>query len=172
LFPGIRLGFVVAPPWAKRTLTAAKQVTDWHQPVLEQDALASFISEGHMARHVRKMRKMYAERRELMMSGLQAHFGSWLEPIPASGGMHMSALARESLDYDAIARSARQRNMDVRSLRTMSPSGTGQNGLVFGYGATAPDAITDGLLQLRRLFPATGPTKYVRGGSRSAAAPR
>ena len=172
LFPGIRLGFVVAPPWAKRALTAAKQVTDWHQPVLEQDALAAFISEGHMARHVRKMRKLYAERRELMMSGLQAHFSPWLEPIPASGGMHLTALARESLDYDAIAHSARQRNMDVRSLRTLSANRDGQAGLVFGYGATAPEAITEGLLQLRRLFPASGPTKYARGGARSAAVPR
>jgi GntR family transcriptional regulator/MocR family aminotransferase len=172
LFPGIRLGFVVAPPWAKRALTAAKQVTDWHQPVLEQDALASFISEGHMARHVRKMRKLYAERRELMMSGLQAHFSPWLEPIPASGGMHLTALAGEMLDYDAIARGARQRNMDVRSLQTLSANGNGQTGLVLGYGATAPQAITEGLLQLRRLFPPSGPTKYLRGGARSAAAPR
>ena len=95
LFPGIRLGFVVAPPWARRALATAKQCSDWHSPVLEQDALASFISEGHMARHVRKMRKLYSERRELMMSGLQTHFSPWLEPIPASGGMHLTALARE-----------------------------------------------------------------------------
>ena len=172
LFPGIRLGFVVTPPWAKRALTAAKQVTDWHQPVLEQDALASFISEGHMARHVRKMRKLYAERRELMLSGLQTHFSQWLEPIPASGGMHLTALAREALDYDSIARSARQRNMDVRSLGTFSANGSGQTGLIFGYGATAPEAMIEGFLQLRRLFPASGPTKYTRGGARAAAAPR
>jgi GntR family transcriptional regulator/MocR family aminotransferase len=118
------------------------------------------------------MRKLYAERRELMMSSLQAHFSPWLEPIPASGGMHLTALAREMLDYDAIARSARQRNMDVRSLQTLSANGNGQIGLVLGYGATAPQAITEGLLQLRRLFPPSGPTKYLRGGARSAAAPR
>jgi GntR family transcriptional regulator/MocR family aminotransferase len=172
LFPGIRLGFVVTPPWAKRTIRAAKQVTDWHQPVLEQDALAAFISEGHMARHVRKMRKLYAERRELMISGLQAHFSAWLDPIPASGGMHLTALAREALDFDVIARNARQKNMDVRSLRALSMSGHCQAGLVLGYGATSPEGITEGLLQLRRLFPATGPVKYVRGGARSAMAPR
>ena len=172
LFPGIRLGFVVTPPWAKRTLRSAKQVTDWHQPVLEQDALAAFISEGHMARHVRKMRKLYAERRELMMSGLQTHLGAWLDPIPASGGMHLTALAREPLDFDAIARTARQRNMDVRSLRALSAGGDCQAGLVLGYGATSPDGITEGLMQLRRLFPATGPSKYVRGGARSAVASR
>ena len=162
LFPGIRLGFIVTPPWARRALTVAKQVTDWHQPVLEQDALATFISEGHMARHVRKMRKLYAERKELLMSGLQAHFSPWLEPIPSSGGMHLTALAREPLDYDAIVRSARQRNMDIRSLQALSLNGAGQAGLVLGYGATAPEGITAGLLQLRRLFPPTGPAKHAR----------
>ena len=171
LFPGIRLGFVVAPPWARRALTSAKQVTDWHQPVLEQDALASFISEGHMARHVRKMRKLYAERRELLLSGLQAHFSSWLDPVPASGGMHLTALARESIDFDTLVRNARQHNMDVRSLRQFSANRDGPTGLVLGYGATAPEALMEGLLRLRRLFPATGPVVYARGGARSIAAP-
>ena len=172
LFPGIRLGFVVAPPWARRALMTAKQCSDWHSPVLEQDALAAFISEGHMARHVRKMRKLYSERRELMMSGLQSHFSPWLEAIPSSGGMHLTALARESIDIDAIVRSARQRNMDLRSLRSYWENGNGQAGLVMGYGATGPDALTEGLLELRRLFPASAPARAVRGGSRSIAAPR
>jgi len=172
LFPGIRLGFVVAPPWARRAVANAKQCSDWHSPVLEQDALASFISEGHMARHVRKMRKLYSERRELMMSGLQTHFSPWLELIPSSGGMHVTALARESIDIDAIVRSARQRNMDLRSLRSFWGSDSGQPGLVLGYGATGPEALTEGLLELRRLFPASTPARVVRGGSRSVAAPR
>jgi GntR family transcriptional regulator/MocR family aminotransferase len=125
-----------------------------------------------MARHVRKMRKVYSERRELMMSGLQTHFSPWLEPIPSSGGMHVTALARESIDIDAIVRSARLRNMDLRSLRSFWESGTGQAGLVMGYGGTGPEALTEGLLQLRRLFPASPPARVVRSGSRSVAAPR
>jgi GntR family transcriptional regulator/MocR family aminotransferase len=172
LFPGIRLGFVVAPPWARRALINAKQVSDWHSPVLEQDALAAFISEGHMARHVRKMRKLYSERRELMMSGLQAHFSPWLEPIPSSGGMHLTALLRESVDLDAIVRSARQRNMEVRSLRAYHVNNDGEAGIVLGYGATGPEALTEGLLQLRRLFPASGPARVARSGSPLIAAPR
>jgi DNA-binding transcriptional MocR family regulator len=86
--------------------------------------------------------------------------------------MHLTALAREALDFDAIARTARQRNMDIRSLRALSANGDCQAGLVMGYGATSPEGITEGLLQLRRLFPATGPVKYVRGGARSAIASR
>lgn len=172
LFPGIRMGFVVAPHWARRALSTAKEVSDWHSPVLEQDALAAFISEGHMARHVRKMRKVYSERRELMMSGLQAHFSPWLEPIPSSGGMHMTALVRESVDIDLIVRSARQRNMEIRSLRAYSANRDGQAGLVMGYGATGSEALTEGLLQLRRLFPPSAPVRIARSGPPLVAAPR
>lgn len=175
LYPGIRLGFVVTPPWARRAVITAKQACDWHSPVIEQDALAAFISEGHMARHVRKMRKLYSERRELIMSGLQAHFSPWLEPIPSSGGMHLTALVRESIDIDTIARNARQRNMELRSLRGYFLDGEGLNGhghagLVMGYGAMTPNALTEGLLQLRRLFPANSPARVARGGSPSVAA--
>jgi GntR family transcriptional regulator/MocR family aminotransferase len=145
---------------------------DWHAPVLEQDALAAFIGEGHMARHVRKMRKLYSERRELMMSGLQAHFSPWLEPIPSSGGMHLTALVRESIDIDTVVRNARQRNMELRSLRSYSLNGDGQAGLVIGYGATSPEALTEGLIELRRLFPAYTPVRVVRSGLPSLAAPR
>lgn len=169
LFPGIRLGFVVAPSWARRALTHAKQACDWHSPLLEQDALAAFIGEGHMARHVRKMRKLYSERRELVMTTLQTHFAPWLDPIPSSGGMHLTALSRESIDIDAIVRNARQKGMDLRSLRGYSANGTGPTGLVVGYGASSPEALSEGLIQLRRLFPASGPARVVRGGARSAA---
>jgi GntR family transcriptional regulator/MocR family aminotransferase len=172
LFPGIRLGFVVAPPWARRALITAKQCADWHSPVMEQDALAAFISEGHLARHVRKMRKLYSERRELMMSSLQTHFSPWLESIPSSGGMHLTALVRESIDIETIVRSARQRNMDVRSLRSFWDDGNGQAGLVMGYGSSGPEALTEGLLQLRRLFPASAPARAVWGSSRLVAESR
>jgi len=172
LFPGIRLGFVVVPPWARRALISVKQAVDWHSPVLEQDALAAFIGEGHMARHVRKMRKIYSERRELMMSTLQAHFNPWLDPIPSSGGMHLTAVIRESIDVDSLIRASRQHNMEIRSLRSYSMNAGSPPGLVIGYGASGTEALTEGLLELRRLFPATNPARVVRTGSSSLVATR
>ena len=100
------------------------------------------------------MRKIYSERRELVVSGIQTHFSQWLEPIPASSGLHLTAISRSSVDIDSIVRSARQRNMDVRSLRSFFAGGNTSDGLVLGYGATPPEGLTAGLLQLRRLFPA------------------
>src|SRR4030095_13892990 len=92
-FPGIRIGFVVAPPWARQALTAAKQCADWYCSALDQGTLGAFIEEGHLARHVRKMREVYRTRHEVLLEGLRRHFGRWLEPVPSMGGMHPAALA-------------------------------------------------------------------------------
>jgi GntR family transcriptional regulator / MocR family aminotransferase len=107
-----------------------------------------------------------------MMGELQTHFSQWLEPIPSSGGLHLTALLREPVDLDAIVRNARQRNLDVRSLRGYSANGDGQEGLVLGYGATDARAIAEGLLELRRLFPASTPSRVTRSSPPLVAAPR
>lgn len=101
LFPGIRLGFVVAPEWARRALGAAKQCADWHCCVLTQDTLAAFIEEGHLARHVRRMRSLYAARRAALLDGLRTHFSGWLDPVPSAAGLHLCALADASVDMEA-----------------------------------------------------------------------
>src|SRR5262249_49635926 len=83
LFPALRVGFVVTPPWARPALVRAKRLTDWHGPVLAQDTLAPFIAEGHLARHVRKMRRIYGERRAVLLSALARHCAGRVMPIPS-----------------------------------------------------------------------------------------
>ncbi len=91
LFPALRLGYAVVPQWARAALVSAKQLCDWHGAVLAQDTLASFIAEGHLARHVRKMRRIYGERRALLLRAIARECGERLAPIAsevraASGG--------------------------------------------------------------------------------------
>lgn len=117
LFPGIRLGFVVAPPWARRALVVAKACSDMHCAVVEQDTLAAFIAEGHMARHVRRMRSVYAARLRVLLACLRDDFGRWLEPIPSLAGLHVAALARVPTDMDAVAERAREAGVGVYPLR-------------------------------------------------------
>jgi GntR family transcriptional regulator/MocR family aminotransferase len=153
LFPGIRLGFVVAPPWAQRALAAAKQCADMHCAVLEQDTLAMFIAEGHMARHVRRMRRIYAARLDVLLTCLRRDFSRWLEPIPSVAGLHMAALAKSSVDLDVIAKRARELDVGVYPLRPYYFGGPVKQGLVFGYGAIEERGIVEGLSRLRRLWP-------------------
>jgi GntR family transcriptional regulator/MocR family aminotransferase len=151
LFPGIRLGFVVAPPWAQRALGAAKQSADRSCAVLAQEALAAFINEGHLARHVRRMRQVYGARRQVLLTGLRNDFSQWLAPVPSAAGLHLAAIAAASVDVEAFVERARQREVGVYSLRRYQTGKSGEAGLVFGYGALDERAITEGLARLRRI---------------------
>jgi GntR family transcriptional regulator/MocR family aminotransferase len=152
LFPALRLGFAVAPPWARRALGAAKRCADSHSATLVQEALAAFITEGHLARHVRRMRRVYGARREILLRGLQEQFGRWLEPVPAVAGLHLAALTKVPLDVSALVESARQRDVGIHSVDRFQIGNSGAAGLVFGYGALDERGIVAGLARLRRVF--------------------
>jgi GntR family transcriptional regulator/MocR family aminotransferase len=154
LFAGMRLGFVVAPAWARRALVHAKVTADMHCAVIEQETLAAFIANGDMARHVRRMRRVYAGRRALLLDLLDAWFAPWLVPVPSSAGLHVTALARDGLDGEALASQARRIGVGVQPLRPYVVGAPPRDGLVLGFGALDEDGIREGLRRLRTLLPA------------------
>ena len=95
MFPSLRKGFVVAPAWARNGLITVKHCVDSHCDSITQSALAAFIRDGHLARHVRHMRPIYAERREALLDGLHRALGEWLQPIPSEAGLHLAARIRD-----------------------------------------------------------------------------
>jgi GntR family transcriptional regulator / MocR family aminotransferase len=150
MFPEIRLGFIVAPPWALEALVAAKQASDLLSPFVNQHALAAFIAEGHLARHIRRMRSLYSQRRRRLLDGLQRDFGRWLHPIPSFAGLHVSALVRE--DAEGLVERAREVGVGVSSVGRYCVGKVDTQGLVFGYGAISEQSIVEGLALLRRLW--------------------
>lgn len=153
IFTAIRLGFVVAPAWARQSLIAAKQSADWYCSSLEQGTLAAFIEEGHLARHVRKLRRVYTARHDVLLRGLQADFSRWLEPLSSVVGLHLAALAKSPIDADAIAERAREADVGVYSLRGYHFAKPVRPGFIFGYGAIEERDIIEGLSRLRRVWP-------------------
>ena len=75
MFPSLRIGYVIAPPSLVARLRRAKWLADRHTPVPEQAALADFIAEGHLERHIRRMRRIYGERRDALVESLDRYFG-------------------------------------------------------------------------------------------------
>lgn len=148
VFPSIRIGYVVAPRWARASLTAAKRDLDWHCEPTVQDTLAAFITEGHMARHIRKMRALYEERRNLLMAALKTELSDWLSPLPSCAGLHMSAYLRPDLDAEQLVKAARERDVGVLNLAAYSVGEVIRPGLVFGYGAADAKVLRTGLLEL------------------------
>jgi GntR family transcriptional regulator/MocR family aminotransferase len=156
LFPALRIGFVAAPAWARNALVVAKQVAVGHSAVLVQDTLAAFISEGHLARHVRKARRIYAARRDALLNRFENELGEWLEPIPSHAGLHLAAFTKGKLDADDIAQRAWSAGIGVYSLSRYylgrASHTRSKGGLLFGYGAITETAIAEGLHRLNQLL--------------------
>lgn len=152
LFPALRLGFVVTPPWARHALVAAKRFSDWHSPVLEQETLAAFIAEGHLARHIRKMRKIYGERHSVLIEALSHHCSDLLKPISADCGLHLAALVKGNVQASAIAAQANASGIGLYSLDRYPITGNERNGFAFGLGMIKTEQIDEAICCLAQLM--------------------
>jgi GntR family transcriptional regulator/MocR family aminotransferase len=156
MFPSLRLGFLVPPSWAMPALVAAKNSTDWHCSVPVQAAVARFILDGHLARHIRRVRRIYRDRRELLLELLDQRLGQQLRVIPSFYGMHIAALAGRKTDCDAISRALSARGILIHSLDRYFVGPPTQSGFVIAYAAAdshqlrlAVDALADEILKKR-----------------------
>lgn len=146
MLPSLRLGFVIAPDWARPALVAAKNCLDWHCSMPIQLGVAAFIAEGHLARHVRKMRRIYQQRRQLLMQILNQDFSRWLEPIPSHYGMHISAAAGTELDLERAVERLDHIHLHTFSRYFLGPQS--HRGLIFGLGAVPPSDLRRALSAL------------------------
>jgi GntR family transcriptional regulator / MocR family aminotransferase len=136
MLAAFRLGFIAAPDWAMPTLVAAKNCFDWHCATPIQSAVAGFISEGHLARHVRKMRAIYKLRRESLMKSVEEDLGEWLHPIPSLYGMHIAAITHSHVDLERATEQLLRRNVKVHTLSRYFLGRQTRKGLIFGYGTS------------------------------------
>jgi len=89
MFPGLRIGYLILPAHMLPVFGRAKWISDRHTALLEQAALADFIGEGHLERHVRRMRRIYGQRRAVLCDALSRHFGSAADVQGEAAGMHL-----------------------------------------------------------------------------------
>lgn len=135
LLPELRLGYAVLPPSVLRAACAAKHLTDWHSPPLQQWALARFISEGHLNKHIRRCHEVYSARRERILARLGSDLAPWLTAVPANAGFHLSALARPGIDVELLVTLARKVEVGLYSLAPFFSEAPVRPGLLFGFGA-------------------------------------
>ena len=152
LFPSLRLGYVVPPLRSLPALVELKRSTDGHCNLAAQDTLAAFICEGHLARHMRRVRKRYAARRQRLIDALDGPLAPWLERVPGTSGLHVSARLRLRTDVRALVDAARAAGVGVYPIDEYRFGARGAQVLLFGYGAVEDATIRAGLLGLRRVL--------------------
>ncbi len=152
LLPTLRLGYIVAPPWARSPLLAAKAVSEGSCCGPTQGILASLITGGHLARHVRKMQQVYGHRRQVLIDTIHRDLSRWLEPIPSAAGLHVAAALKVPLSDKAIEAAALRQGIGVRALSAFSSRRSSPTGLAFGFGAIKASDIAQGLVTLSRVL--------------------
>lgn len=133
LFPGLRLGYIVVPERLTDRLAAAAQHGQFGQAELTQRTVAAFMRQGHFARHLRKMRALYAARRAALTDALQERFGDLVTVALQGGGMHL--LARFALDAadDTLAERAARAGLAPTALSGLCLRRRDQQGLLLGF---------------------------------------
>lgn len=152
LLPGLRMGFVVSPPWATEALIAAKRLADGQSAVILQSTLAAFILEGHLARYVRKMRKVYSSRYGAVRMALAEFLPDLLEPIPTSAGIHCAAQFRNDFDMSDVMRRATKAGIAIEDLDRYWIGAPWKSGLAFGYGVMDEARIAEGIACLAKVL--------------------
>jgi GntR family transcriptional regulator/MocR family aminotransferase len=104
--------------------------------------------QGHLARHVRRLRRVYAQRRSLIIDHLRHGMDGWLRPIPGDAGLHITAMLRPGLKAADLAGLALTRRIAVHPVSSAS----GLEGLALGYGAVDDAGIRRGLDTLGQLL--------------------
>ncbi|MBL8207732.1 MAG: PLP-dependent aminotransferase family protein [Blastocatellia bacterium] len=97
-FPGLRVGWMVAPRPLIEHLNALKQRSDVHASMLSQAAIYEFARQGLLNKHVRRVKKIYAERRDAMLAALTKYFPAEAEWTKPDGGMTVWLRLPESLN--------------------------------------------------------------------------
>ncbi|HEX5425841.1 MAG TPA: PLP-dependent aminotransferase family protein [Candidatus Acidoferrales bacterium] len=157
LFPSLRLGYIAIPPDLVNRFTTVRNATDICPSHLNQAVLADFIREGHFARHLRRMRRLYGERRSALVQSIRAEIGDALEIVGAEAGMHLCAIMRKGRgksgrrDVELAVKAAREK----LSLWPLSPCYLGRRkreGFILGFGNTPAEEIASAVRRLGALL--------------------
>lgn len=152
LFPDLRIGYAVPPPSLVGALRKARQVGDWHGCALTQAALAAFMAEGHFARHLRRARKHYADRRARLLTHLRGPLSPWLEALEPAAGIHLAARLAPGHDEATLIAAARPAGISLYGVSAFYAGQPPVSGLLFGYGGIAAGDIDAALAQLAEVW--------------------
>jgi GntR family transcriptional regulator/MocR family aminotransferase len=152
LGPALRLGWIVCPPALIDAVAHAKRLADRGTPALDQLALARLIESGRYDRHLRRMRAVYARKREALISALAEHAPA-VELTGLAAGFHAVARLPDGADEVAVADAARERGVEVHPMaRYRFAASDHPPQLVLGFGNLSEEAIHRGVAAIGDLL--------------------
>jgi GntR family transcriptional regulator/MocR family aminotransferase len=148
MFPAMRLGYLVVPPEMVDVFAAAQSVSTHHPPLLGQAVLCDFISEGHFARHIRRMRQVYAERLNVLLRAAREQLEGAVEISNVEAGLQTIGWLRGKISAEEVARATAEKDVEVVPLSRYAFGRARGNGIVLGFAAVEPKELRRGVEEL------------------------
>ena len=163
LFPSLRIGYVILPRPLHRRWRSLRTYMDVQNPSFEQAALTEFLKTRRLDRHIQKMRRLYGDRRKILLHSLSAAFGNTCRPWGDAAGLHLSA-AFEGMSFDNafFKHSLRQGVRAVPVLRHCIQKGRHTDKLLLGYGHLEAEEIEKGVRILHDIISGWAPKAAVK----------
>jgi GntR family transcriptional regulator/MocR family aminotransferase len=147
LYPSLRLGYILAPEQLVEPMIKIRAVMDQHSPAIDQATLARFLTEGFFLSHIKRMRKLYSDRRDFFIEQfnqlLSKHF---LLQIPEAG-LHFVACLRRKADLPVITRVCAEIGIRPSPLSSCFIKAEENPALTFGFAAWSRAQIREGLMK-------------------------
>ena len=133
LFPSIRLAYLVVPEAQVERFEQISQAFAGGSPELTQSIVTAFMTEGHFARHIQRMRRLYAERREVAIAGLESALGDRMRIDLQPGGMHLVLRLRGQFSDRALVARMRDDGLYAEALGDWSVGSDRPSALLLGF---------------------------------------
>jgi len=148
LAPGLRLAWVIAPPEVIRRLVMAKQAADLHTASFNQYVAYEVGKGGFLDEHVKFIRQVYKERRDVMMEMMSEMFPSEMRWTHPKGGMFLWGIMPEGMDAAEALKMAVERKVAFVPGAPFHPNGGGANTMRINFSYSSPDTIREGITRM------------------------
>ncbi|MBN1192009.1 MAG: PLP-dependent aminotransferase family protein [Dehalococcoidales bacterium] len=153
LFPALRIGYVVLPKKLHRNWNDQRTHTDVQNPPFEQVAMAEFLRARKLDKHIRRMRRVYGERRQVLLEAMKEAFGGMWRVWGDAAGLHVAVeFPGMRFDGEFVEKSLRFGIRITPVENHCIRKGMHVDKLLIGYGHLEPDEIIKGIFLLRDFF--------------------
>jgi len=159
LYPSLRLGYILAPEQLVEPMIKIRAVMDQHSPAIDQATLARFLTEGYFLSHIKRMRKLYSDRRDFFIEQFNHLLGDYFVLQIPEAGLHFVAWLRRKTDLPLITRVCTEIGIRPTPLSSCFMKAEVDPALTFGFAAWTRAQIREGLIKLASALKASHASK-------------
>jgi GntR family transcriptional regulator/MocR family aminotransferase len=150
VFPALRIGYLIVPKSLTAAFTAAKWLNDLHSATLEQETLAEFINSGMYERHLRRLRRRNAARREALLTAIHKYLGERVEVTGDGSGAHIVLWPKENDSEESVFARAASRGVGIYGISHCFLTKPSRLGFILGYSRMNEEEIREGIRLLSK----------------------